>query len=259
MINTLKIKTIEAVDFNLRPPLGFPDDGMFSEEDWIPGGGVPGAVDNQGRQLLQPLTDGSNPILGLEYQEDPRQSIREAFLVHMFQLLKESPEMTATQFIGEARERGILIAPMIARVQNEMMTPLIKRELGIAIRNGDIKEPPFKFDERGISVDYDTPLVKSMRAGELAGIFGAVQMNGQLAQITGTPETLDRYDPVKFSDLVNELNSVPESIMRSDEEVEEIQEDRQEQMAAAQAAQAAPNLAKAAKDSAEAEQISREG
>jgi hypothetical protein len=48
--------------------------------------------------------------------------------------------MTATEVLKRSQEKSMLLTPLVARQQNESLSPMIERELDILIRKG--KLPP---------------------------------------------------------------------------------------------------------------------
>ena len=63
--------------------------------------------------------------------EQRRVAIDDAFLVTLFQILVDTPRMTATEALIRAQEKGMLLTPTMGRQQSEALGPQIERELDL--------------------------------------------------------------------------------------------------------------------------------
>ena len=122
--------------------------------------------------------------------------INDAFLVTLFQILTETPQMTATEVIERTNEKGILLAPTIGRQQSEYLGPLIDRELDVlAAQNLLPPMPPRLREAQGeYEVRYDSPLARAQRAQEAAGFIRTVETVKELVNITQDTSLLDPFD-----------------------------------------------------------------
>ncbi len=73
---------------------------------------------------------GANTPLGLNIEEQRREAIRQAFFVDQL-MLRESPNMTATEVIARNEEKMRLLGPVLGRLQAEMLQPLINRSFNL--------------------------------------------------------------------------------------------------------------------------------
>lgn len=186
--------------------------------------------------------------------DQKRQLINDVFLVTLFQILVDNPQMTATEAMLRAQEKGQLMAPTAGRIMSEQLGPMIEREIDICARNGLLPDPPQQLIDAGMEydIDYKSPLVRMQRAEQGQGILTTLGVVSQAAQ----------FDPsvlkiVKYGEAIRELadiNGMPLSLL--------LTEDEEQQMKAAQAQQdqlnnllnAAPNIATAADKLASANQ-----
>src|ERR1700692_2198488 len=102
-----------------------------------------------------------------------RALVNDAFLVTLFQILTESPQMTATEVIERTQEKGILLAPTVGRQQSERLGPQIHRELDVLASQGLLLPmPPALREAKGAySIVYTSPLSRAMREQEAAGFW----------------------------------------------------------------------------------------
>ena len=253
MLNEMEKTTIRAAHKSIDPPLLLHDDGVLTTMNTRPGGINIGGVSRDGRQLVQPLQTGANFALGEDQKDRKRQTINDAFLVSLFQILSDNPRMTATEVMERAQEKGALLSPAMGRLQTEALGPLIERELDILVNGGMVPPlPKILVEAEGeFEIAYDSPLSRSQRAEDVVGMQRMIGDIGVLAQTD--PTLLDLINGDEFARTSAEVHGVPTKIIRSPEEVEELRGKRAEAQAAAQKQQQAEQVPQAAKDFSEAQ------
>jgi len=220
------------------------DDGVADAFSWKPGTVVSGGVSADGRPMLQTLQTGQLQI-GKELMDDERAVINDAFLITIFQILTETPTMTATEVAERAREKGILLAPTIGRQQSEYLGPMIDREIDVLMRQGLIPPMPQGLREAkgDYRVEYDSPLSRAARAEEVAGVMRTLESAINVATATGDPSQLDYFDFDIIIPAMAEIQAVPPSWMRAQKDVDEIRAGRAQQAQQEQMINAAPGAA----------------
>lgn len=228
------------------------DDGILDSFSLKPGAINAGGVSAEGRALVHTLPVG-NVMIGKELMDDERAIINDAFLVTLFQILVETPQMTATEVMERTREKGILLAPTIGRQQDEYLGPMIERELDLLSRQGLLPQmPPLLQEAQGdYTVVYDSPMSKAQRAEEAAGLMRTVESALNIVNVTQNPEPLDHFDWDKIIPEVADIQGVPSRWMKDPKLVQSMRDQRaqaaQEQMVAQQAPGAAAMVSSAAK------------
>ena len=255
MLNEMSKTVIRAAHKIVDPPLLLQEDGVLQAFNTRPGALNYGGVDDQGRQVVQPLQTGARVDIGMDMMEQRRKVINDAFLITLFQILVESPSMTATEAMLRAQEKGALLAPTMGRQQSEMLGPLIERELDILARAGMLPAMPDILREREgeVDIEYVSPLNRAQRAEEGVAIMRTLESVTPLAQID--PSVMMIFKPEEIARELSEINGVPSKILRSPEEVEAMKAEQQQAMQAQQLLQAAPVMANAAKTLAETQQL----
>jgi hypothetical protein len=232
------------------PVLLVSDDGVV-DMNLRPGAMNKGGVSSDGKPLVHVLPSG-NIQISKEMMADEKSLINDAFLVTLFQILTETPQMTATEVIERTNEKGILLAPTIGRQQSEYLGPMIDRELDLlaSMRGADGEPvlppmPPRLREARGeYEVVYTSPLARAARAQEVAGFFRTVEFVRELVNVTGDPSLLDPLDFETAIPEIAEINAVPVRWTSDDDAIgakrkmRANQQARQEQIAAAPAAAA---------------------
>jgi hypothetical protein len=251
MINEMSKTVIRAAHKIVDPPLLLQEDGVLQAFNTRPGALNYGGVDDQGRQVVQPLQTNARVDIGMDMMEQRRRVINDAFLITLFQILVETPNMTATEAMLRAQEKGALLAPTMGRQQSEMLGPLIERELDILGRSGVLPEMPEALLERGgeVEIQYVSPLNRSQRAEEGVAILRTLESVVPLAQID--PSIMMIFNPEMIARELAEINGVPAKILRSKEEVDGMKQQQAQQAQAQALLQAAPIAANSAKTLAE--------
>jgi hypothetical protein len=220
------------------------DDGVLDSFSLRPGDINYGGVSADGKPLVHTLPTGRIDI-GKDLMDDERLVINDAFLVTIFQILVETPQMTATEVLERTREKGILLAPTLGRQQSEYLGPLIEREVDLLAQQRLLPPMPQGLIEaRGeYSITYDSPLSRAQRAEEAAGLMRTIEATLNVVNVTQNPEPLDHFEWDTAIPELADINGVPVRWMKSLEQVTAIREQRAQAAQAQMAIQAAPGAA----------------
>ena len=256
MLNEMNRTTIQAAQLKLLPPLLAHRDGILDAVRLTPGAINYGGVDDSGRQMLQPLEVGGDVRIGMEMMDQKRSVINDALLSTLFQILVDKPNITATEAMLRAQEKGQLIGPTGARIESEFLSNMLYRELDILAAAGQLPEMPEKLMERGglFEIEYDSPLSRAREAEGGVAILRTFEQLAPIAQVAG-PVVFKRFNVDKISEELARLNGMPAKLLYTDEEMEEIDAAAAQQAELNQILQAAPVAASAAKDIAQASSL----
>lgn len=228
----------------VAPVLLAHDDGVLDTFSMRPGAVNYGGVSADGRALVHALPVG-NIAIGKDLMDDEREVINDAFLVRLFQVLIETPQMTATEVMERMKEKGILLAPTIGRQQSEYLGPLIERELDLAYQLNLIAPmPQLLIEAKGeYRLEYESPLSRTARAEEASGLMRSVEMAINAATNSQNPEILDHFDWDEIMPDYLDIQGVPAKWRRSMDAIQEIRQGRAQQMQQQAAVAAAPGAA----------------
>lgn len=255
MLNEMSKTVMRAAHMVTAPPIMLSDDGALQQFNLRPNALNFGAVDDQGRPRAIPFQSGGRVDIGLDMMNQRREIINDAFFVTLFRILVEEPQITATEAMLRAQEKGQLLAPTMGRMQTELLGPCVERELDILAHNGALGPMPDALREFYMSggehvIEYQSPLNLAQKAGAGVAIMNTLQAIAPLAQVD--PNVMHRYNIDKAGEILGRINGVPEEIIRSDEEVAELSQQAAQAAQAQQLLQAAPVAASVAKDFAQA-------
>lgn len=240
-LNEIKKTLLKQGHRSADPVLLAHDDGVLDSFSLRPGAINPGGVSSEGRPLIQALPVG-NPIAGKDQADEERQTINDFFLVTLFQILVETPQMTATEVIERAREKGALLSPTMGRQQSESLGPQIEREIDLLMRMKLLPPmPPALLEARGeYQVRYDSPLSRMARAEEASGGLRTIETAINVAEKTQNPEPLDHFDWDTLIPELADINGMPIRWLNAKQKVEQIRKARSQQMQTQQMIEAAP-------------------
>jgi len=228
MLNEMAKTTIKAAQKQVDPPLLVPDDGFLLPVRTVPGG--LNFYRSGTRDRIEPLNIGANNPLGLNMEQQRRDSIRGVFYVNQL-MMQQGPQMTATEVIQRNEEKMRLLGPVLGRLQSELLKPLIDRVFNILLRNNQLPPAPEFLSGQDIEIEYVSPLAKAQKSTELQSIMRAIEILGSLANVAPV------FDYVNFDNLVKHLADivgVPQKILKSQSQVnaerQQAQQQQQEQM-----------------------------
>lgn len=240
----------KAVD----PPILLAEESVLQNFNQRPGANNYGMMTAEGKPLAAAFESKSNFQLADKLLEGTRATIRDTFLNTLFQILVQNPNMTATEALLRAQEKGELIAPTMGRQQSEFLGPLIHREIDILSEAGQLPPPPMELlrSGKGIRIEYTSPMAMALRAQEGTAIMNTVADIGQIANLDPSVKFL-----IDFHEAGREMAAIrgcPAKIIRSEDEVQALMEHANEQQQQAATAAAAPQVAIGAKNLAQAAQ-----
>ena len=242
MLNEMSKTTIKAAQKQVDPPLLVPDDGFLLPVRTVPGG--LNFYRSGTRDRIEPLNIGANNPLGLNMEQQRRDSIRAVFYVNQL-MMQQGPQMTATEVIQRNEEKMRLLGPVLGRLQSELLKPLIDRVFAILLRNNMLPPAPEFLSGRDIEIEYVSPLAKAQKSTELQSIIRTVEILGSLANVAPV------FDYINFDNLVKHLADivgVPQKILKSQSEVNAERQQAQQQQQEMQQMQQLQQVAKAGGD-----------
>ncbi|WP_191964944.1 portal protein [Mycobacterium tuberculosis] len=253
MLNEMSKTVLRAGQMVVAPPIMLTEEASLQAFNTRSNALNYGYVDQNGRAMALPFQTQGRVDIGLDMMNQRREAINDAFFVTLFRILAEEPQITATEAMLRAQEKGQLLAPTMGRVQSELLGPITEREIDILAASGGLPPMPQELIEAGgaIRFEYQGPLNQAQRASVGMGILNALQAVTPLAQIDPTVTKL--FDIVGCARELAEINMVPERLLRSDDEIDAMAEQDAQAAAAQQLLQAAPVAASAAKDFAQAQ------
>jgi hypothetical protein len=233
-----QLRKAQGIDYMTKPPLQVPTSmknqmvetlpgGISYVDSSNPGGGIKTAFDVR--------LDLSHLLADIQ---DVRGRIDQAFYKDLFLMLASSPtsNMTATEVAERHEEKLLMLGPVLERLHNELLDPLIETTFTRMLAAGVVPPPPAELQGVDLNVEYVSMLAQAQRAVATNGIDRFVGNLGAIAQIK--PDVLDKFDSDKWADAYADMLGIdPELIVAGDQVALVRQQRAQAQAQAAQAEQ----------------------
>lgn len=255
------IKTLnEMVKQNLRyaqmknfPPIITMDADSLKPFSLRPSAINMGYLNEDGKPGAMPFEVGGDPRFAIEIMEAKKQAINSNFYNTLFDILVQTPEMTATQALIRSQEKGALLAPVVSRQRSEFLNVIITREMQILEDAGAAPEPPEALlaSGAGLNIEYESPLARAQKAEQAAGIMRTVDIMNVLTPLD--PSVKHKLNLPKALELVAYIYSCPAELIRGDEEWMELVQREQEAIAEQEKAAMAMEATKGVSNLANAE------
>src|SRR5215831_1007091 len=182
----------------------------------------------------------------MEDIQDVRERIKDALFNKLFMAVSslEGDRRTATEIDARRNEQLVMLGPVLERIYDVGIKPIIERVYSICARAKIFPDPPAQISGANINIEFVSMLAQAQNAASASGIERLLGLAGNLAGVD--PGVLDNIDIDfaldKYSDS---LNNDPR-LIRSPDELANIRQRRQQDQQLNTAAQATPGLAKAA-------------
>ncbi len=218
-LNLMGKTSLRAGELAADPPWATADVDSMAPFSMRPGAINPGYLDDRGNLLAKALQPEGDPRFGLELQDQKRQSINRSFLVTLFQILVDTPTMTATEALLRAQEKGALLAPTAGRQQTELLDVIVTRELDIMKAGGVFDDMPEELRAEGgeMSIVYDSPLTRAQMAEEGVGILRTLEAAGSIAQFDESIK--HQINGKRTLRRLRDINGAPIDMLNTDEEL----------------------------------------
>lgn len=241
----------QAIDYQTNPPIQVPTRYKEAARARLPGGVF--YVDSVGPSQGVKTAYEVNLNLGDLREDiiDVRARINKAYFVDLFMMLANDTRsgITATEVAERHEEKLLMLGPVLERLHNELLSPLIDNTFDFAVKAGILPPAPPEIEDMQLSVEFISVLAQAQRAVAVQGLDRLVATVGQLAAVW--PEARHKLDPLQVVDEYGEAYGVnPRIIVPDDRAAKAIEAEKQQAMAAQQAA-AAPAMADAAKTASE--------
>jgi hypothetical protein len=250
-----QLRKAQGIDYKTKPPLQVPTGMKNRDVETLPGGisFVDAANPHGGiRTAFEVNLDLSHLLADIQ---DVRERIKGSFYADLFLMLANQTDarMTATEVAERHEEKLLMLGPVLERLHNELLDPLIEMTFSRMIEAGIVPPPPEELQGQDINVEFVSMLAQAQRAVGTNSVDRFVGNLGQVAQFK--PDVLDKFDSDKWADAYSDMLGIDPEIIVPADQVAFIRKQRaqaaqaQQQMAMMQqGADTAKNLATAKTD-----------
>lgn len=234
-----QLRKAQGIDYKTKPPLQAPTSLKSRDVDTLPGGisFVDSAAPNGGiRSAFEVNIDLSHLLADIQ---DVRERIKGSFYADLFLMLANgtNPQMTATEVAERHEEKLLMLGPVLERMHNEILDPLIEMTFSRMVEAGIVPPPPDELQGMELNVEFVSMLAQAQRAIATNSVDRFVGNLGAVAGIK--PEVLDKFDADRWADAYADMLGIDPELIVPGEQVALIRKQRAE---AAQAQQQAALL-----------------
>ena len=248
-----QLRKAQGIDYQTKPPLQVPAYMKNRDVDSLPGGVT--FVDGQQGKIETAFNVNLNLQHLLMDIQDVRQRINGSFYADLFLMLANATDtrMTATEVAERHEEKLLMLGPVLERLHNELLDPLIDNTFNRMIEADLVPPAPEEMQGMELSVEFVSMLAQAQRAIGTNSVDRYVNNMGMIAQMK--PDVLDKFDSDAWADGYADMLGVDPKLVVAGEKVAKIRQQRAQaqQQAAQQEAQnqAAENMAKVGRNDAQ--------
>lgn len=215
----------EVIDKIARPPMTAPSSLKNRTASQLPGD-ITYVDVSQGQQGFQPVYSPNPAALPALTQdiESVTMRIKSAYFEDLFLMLANDTRsnITAREIEERHQEKLLMLGPVLERLNDELLDPLIDRTFAIMLRKGLIPPPPEALQGVELKVEYVSILAQAQKAIDISGIERLTTFVGSIAAIY--PGALKKLKPMEIVDAyADRLGTPPQIVATNDEAMAEVE------------------------------------
>ena len=252
-LQLLQKRKSQIIDKVTNPPLVAPTTLRTQSVSLLPGN-ITYVDQITGQEGLRPVYQVNPNTADLITDiQDTRQTINSAYFVDLFMMLQNinTRSMPVEAVIEMKEEKLLMLGPVLERLNDECLNPLIDRAFSMMVRKNMLPPPPDVLQGEPLKVEYISVMAQAQKSIGLSSLASTVGFIGQLAAL-GKTEALDKLNADQAIDAFADMSGVSPTVIVPQDQVEQdrqeraLQQQQQQAMAMAQvAAQGAKTLSEA--------------
>jgi hypothetical protein len=236
-LNTLVQRGLETLALQVRPPILANSRDIIGPVEFKPGAL---SIVNNHVGFKEFVTQANVPAVE-QSKKELANNIKALFFLDKLLLppRTETGEMTAFEISQRVEQMQRVLGPVLSRLNQELLSPLIVRSFKSMLRNNEFLPTPDILLARGINIDivFVNQLARAQQIQDVSVIQQWVQGLSVIAQ--AKPEVLDNIDVDGLAKHTAKVLGVPEEAIANDPEIKKIREQRAKAQQAATIGQAA--------------------
>lgn len=250
MVNAMRKTLIVAAQKMVDPALMVEDDGYM-----LPVRTSPGSVNirRPGSEPIMAMPGAQRIDIGVDMIEQSREMIRRGFYIDWIVRGQKKERQTAQEITDDRNQMLSLMAPIVGRLQGELLGPMLRLSYNLLNRQGILPPAPDSINGIALEVIYVSPAAKAQSTTRGQGMMAYVQQISQLLPVM--PGLADSINEDNFNSELQDQLDVPRRVLDSPDNIAQKRQAREQQQQMAQAAQVGPAMASSAKDLAQAKQL----
>lgn len=220
-----QLRKAEAIDYMTKPPLRMPTSLMNQPHSRRPGGVVYSDGQDSIGSLFEVQLNLQHLLIDIQ---DVRERINGAFFADLFMMLANDNRSgtTAREIAERHEEKLLMLGPVLERLHNEMLDPLIDIAFNHLLEGNLLPPPPEELQGIDLKVEFVSTLAQAQRA---VGVQAVDRLLGTVGAIAGLrPDVVDKLDTDQIVDDYAAMLGVDPTLIVADDEVEKIRQARAE-------------------------------
>jgi hypothetical protein len=245
-----QLRKAQAIDYQTKPPLQVPASMKNRDVETLPGG--VSYYDGQSNGIKTAFEVNLNLQYLLNDIMDCRERVRGSFYADLFLMLANTPNtrMTATEVAERHEEKLLMLGPVLERLHNELLSPLVDITFNRMVASGALPPAPQELQGMDLNVEFVSMLAQAQRAIGTNAVDRFVGNLGAIARMK--PDILDKFDQDQWADVYADMLGVDPSLIIADKEVALLRDARNQAMAAKEQAAALQQTSQSVKNMAQA-------
>lgn len=222
-------KKARAVDKQIDPAMNLPGSMKNGGAAYSLDPGTNNYVDGMGQSVNATPAQAVTPNLShfvVDIQEVQRR-IEHGAYKDLFLMLHQMDrgQITATEIIERKAEKLIGLGPVVERLNDEMLEPLIDRAFDILMSDLDsegnpnqVPPPPQELQDVKLGVEFISIFRQAQQQEDVTRTVGYVQNLALMAQAVGDPSVMDNLDADEAAQILGNKGGVPATVVASKEQ-----------------------------------------
>lgn len=213
-----QLRKSQAIDYQVNPPLQIPTQYRDQASKRMPGGVMFVDATGPGGGVRSAYEVNLNlQHLGLDI-EDTRNRIRQAYYADLFLMLANDSRSgtTATEIAERHEEKLLVLGPVLERLHDELLSPLIDITFERMMSAGILPPPPPELAGMDLNIEFISTLAQAQRAVASAGTD---RLLGTVSSIVAIwPEVRHKINAMQIVDDYADMFGVnPKSVLPDDQ------------------------------------------
>lgn len=253
-----ELRMSQGIDYKVKPPLQMPASLKEQPHSTLPGG--VGFHDMTGQNHIRTMFDVQLDLSHLQNKiAQVEMRIGQTGYADLFLMLAndQRSNITAREIAERHEEKLLMLGPVLERLHNEFLKPLIDITFDRMIEAGIVPPPPEELHGEDLNVEFVSMLAQAQRAvgtGSVDRLLGTVGSIALMQANSGLPVTaLDKLNTDQIIDGYAEMLGTDPNFIVADDQVAIIRDERVQAAQQAQQAAAMQQAAEVAKTASQAD------
>jgi len=238
-VKQLQVETLrkaQGIDMQSNPVRLMPASLKQAGSQLLPGG-VIWANGPQDASLIRDPFMVKPDLNGLLLDiQDMRQQIDAMFFADLFRMFEgNTQQMTAYEVSERQQEKMLMLGPVLERLDNELLSPLIEMAFDRLTEADRLPPPPEAVMGQEIAIEYISVMAQAQKAADVNNQMRFLSSLGTVAQLK--PDVLDKFDADAAVDDIADSMGINPKLIIAGKQLAMVRDQKAQQQAQMQAQQ----------------------